>query len=188
MTGAKKRQVLNTSFDSSSYRPMTSTVHRLVGCLAALGLLLLAGCDSLDAPEDRAFEGTVWRLQAFLAEDAFPTQSEGAVCTRGGVTCVDDGRTYTVAFRSNGSVTARADCNTCGGSYTRSGSVLDVEGLVCTEIACGSPSRGIAFEAAIADARRFSIRGSQMVLAYGDGRGLLLRATSARPPASPRSR
>jgi heat shock protein HslJ len=166
---------------------MTSTVYRLVGCLAALGLFLVAGCDSLNAPEDRAFEGTVWQLQAFLAEDAFPTQSEGSVCTRGGVTCVDDGRAYTVAFRADGRVAARADCNTCGGSYTRSGRGLEVEGLVCTEIACGSPSRGVAFEAAIADARSFSIRGSQMVLAYGADRGLLLRATSARPPASPRS-
>lgn len=166
---------------------MTSTVYRLVGCLAALGLFLVAGCDSLDAPEDRAFEGTVWQLQAFLAEDAFPTQSEGSICTRGGVTCVDDGQAYTVAFRADGSVAARADCNTCGGSYTRSGRRLEVEGLVCTEIACASPSRGVAFEAAIADARSFSIRGSQMVLAYGADRGLLLRATSARPPASPRS-
>lgn len=168
---------------------MTSTAfYRFVGCVATVGLFLLAGCDSFDAPEGRAFEGTVWQLQAFLAEDAFPTQSEGSVCTRGGVTCVDDGRTYTVAFRANGSVTARADCNTCGGSYTRSGTVLDVRGLVCTEIACEAPSRDVAFASAVADAGSFSIRADQMVLSYGDGRGLLLRATSARPPASPRSR
>lgn len=164
---------------------MTSTAfYRSVGCFAAAGLFLLAGCDSFDAPEDRAFEDTVWQLQAFLAEDAFPTLSEGSVCTRDGVTCVDEGRTYTVAFRANGSITARADCNTCGGSYARSRDMLDVQGLVCTEIACEAPSRGGAFAAAIGDASSFSIRGNQMVAAYGEGRGLLLRATSARPPAS----
>jgi len=167
---------------------MTSTAfYRFVGWFVAAGLFLLAGCDSFDAPEDRAFEGTVWQLQAFLAEDAFPTLSEGSVCSRGGVTCVDDERTYTAAFRANGSVTARADCNTCGGSYVRDGNALDVQGVVCTEIACEPPSRGGAFASAIADARSFSIRGNQMVLSYGDGRGLLLRATSTRPPASRQS-
>lgn len=166
--------------------PLAAT-NRLVLCLMIAGLGALAGCDSFQSGEGRAFEGTVWRLDAFLAEDAFPTLSEGSICTRGGVNCVDDRRTYTVTFRSDGSIGAQADCNTCGGSYTRDGNVLDVDGLVCTEIACPGRSRGSAFSAAIGRARSFAIRDNRLLLAYGDGRGLLLRATTSRSPASRQS-
>lgn len=161
--------------------------HCFAYAVLILSMLAVAGCDSLNADEDRAFENTVWRLEAFLTQDTFPTLRE-PICERGGVSCVDDDRIYTATFRSNGSLSARADCNTCGGSYVREGQSLSVEAVLCTEIACGTNSRGSAFAAALGAARAYSIRDNRMLLAYGDGRGLLLRATSSRPAASPRAR
>ena len=164
-------------------------INRFVFFVMAIGLVTLVGtgCSLTDSDSDRAFEETVWRLEAFLAQDAFPTM-DGSICTRGGVSCVDDSRTYTVTFRDDGNIGMQADCNTCGGSYARAGTALDVEGIVCTEIACGTGSRGSAFAVAVGSARAYSIRGNRMLLAYGDGRGLLLRATSSRSMASPRPR
>lgn len=165
---------------------MTNRIPLWMAALALAAALAGAGCSLFDDDDARPLVGPTWQLRAFLAEDAFPPGGE-ALCALDGVDCVDTGRTYTVGFRTGG-LGVRADCNTCSGLYDRDGASLRVNQLVCTEAACPPGSRGPAFAQALGAARGYQIRGAWLLVAYGDGRGLLLRATSQRAVSLTRSR
>lgn len=149
--------------------------------------LTAAGCSLFDGGDDPALVETTWRLRAFLADDELPSFDD-PICPLDGVDCVSDDRTYTVVFQPDGGLGVQADCNTCGGSYARDGRRLQVEGVFCTEVYCGEASRGAAFAQALGAARGFRLRDGWLLIVYGDGHGLLLRATSSRAEAPPRSR
>lgn len=146
-----------------------------------------AGCDVFGEDDDRALVGTVWQLEAFLSDAAFPPSDE-ALCSLEGVDCVDDSRSYTATFRADGEIGVQADCNVCGGTYERNAGALSISGLVCTEVACERGSRGAGFASALTEAQGYRIDGGRLLIAWGEGRGLLLQATSTRPDGPRRSR
>jgi heat shock protein HslJ len=154
--------------------------------VTALFALVAAGC-SLFGDDPRPLTRSTWRLQAFLADDAFPPSSR-APCSLTGVDCVSDDRTYTVTFRTDGGLGVQADCNTCGGGYRRDRETLIVDQLFCTEVYCGPASRGAEFAQALGEAHSYRTRDGQLLIAYGDERGLLLRTTSSRSEAPSPSR
>ncbi len=164
------------------YRLLTATL-----AVVFTSAFLQAGCSLVNGDESRSLVGTTWRLRAFLADDELPAFDD-AICSLDGVDCVSADRTYTVTFQDNGEIGAQADCNTCGGSYERDGRALDVKGLACTRMGCGEASRGAAFAQALGAARGFRIRDGWLLIAHGDGQGLLLRATSSRSQAPSPSR
>lgn len=95
----------------------------------SLGALALASCnDGVTGPSD--LMGGVWRLQSMrLAGAASSFMPE-------------DPSRFTVEFKADGSIGVRADCNSCGGTYTLSGDQLSVPGMACTLALCATPQGG----------------------------------------------
>jgi len=60
-----------------------------------------------------------------------------------------------------------SDCNSCGGSYTLSGSSLDLSALACTRAFCGDASLDAAYSQALSGTKTVSITGSQMTITGG---------------------
>lgn len=53
---------------------------------------------------------------------------------------VADASRYTLQLDSDGRVRLKSDCNSCGGSYTLTGSTLQFSPLACTKVFCGDTS------------------------------------------------
>ncbi len=70
--------------------------------------------------------GVAWRLESLQRADFSVVQ-------------VDLGR-YTLQLETDGSLRARSDCNSCGGTYTLSGETFTVSPLTCTRVFCGEAS------------------------------------------------
>jgi heat shock protein HslJ len=47
-----------------------------------------------------------------------------------------------VEFKPDGLIGVRADCNSCGGTYSLSGDQLTVPGMACTLALCATPQGG----------------------------------------------
>ena len=154
---------------------------RLVLWLTAGAMGLgIGGCTLVGSADDPPLVGMVWRLEAFVARGAMASLDD-AFCTHPAIRCVDPDRTYTVAFRADGRLDAQADCNACGGSYMHdAGGTFRIDQLVCTEVACRSGSQGTAFARALGEAHRYRIREDVLLVAYGDGKRLILRAVADR--------
>jgi heat shock protein HslJ len=75
---------------------------------------------------------------------------------------------FTVRFESNGTLSARADCNSCGGRYTLDGSSVTVGQLACTLIACPTPGVDQLFTAGLQNARTATASGNQLVMTGPD--------------------
>jgi heat shock protein HslJ len=104
-----------------------------------------------------------WQLAAFtLKVPAF----EGAVPQ-------DQQARYTIQFRTDGTFTAQADCNTVNGTYSpanpagSSGSLSLVPGPV-TVVACEEGSYGDLYITGIANAASFAIEGENLTLTLVD--------------------
>ena len=75
---------------------------------------------------------------------------------------------FTVRFESNGTLAARADCNTCSGRYSLDGSSISIGNLACTLIACPTPGLDQIFTAALQNARTATASGNQLVMTGQD--------------------
>jgi heat shock protein HslJ len=77
-----------------------------------------------------------------------------------GRTKISNPENYTVAFHDDGSVGVKADCNTCGGTYSENpgASLLSISSLACTKMGCGSDSKGDLFAAILGNVSRYSIK------------------------------
>ena len=96
----------------------------MVQRIALVALLTTAACsaDTPSSPTRESLEG-VWRVIS-IQPASQPTQLAPV------------GVLYQVTFE-NGLTFARVDCNTCGGSYVRSGNSLTITStLACTRAAC----------------------------------------------------
>lgn len=97
--------------------------------LLAATVMLAAGCDMLTGPSsltEAQLVGT-WNLSSL--------QASGQASQN-----VPAGATYTLTL-AEGSISARADCNTCAGRYTLSGKTLTAgPALACTRAACPTAS------------------------------------------------
>lgn len=99
------------------------------GVVAALtGLPLLSCSEGMTGPSD--LMGGEWRLQSMRLTSAAASFVP------------DDPSRFTVEFEADGAIGVRADCNSCGGSYSLRGSQLTVPGMACTLALCATPSGG----------------------------------------------
>jgi heat shock protein HslJ len=74
---------------------------------------------------------------------------------------------YTVRFAANGDLAVRSDCNSCGGTYTASGSSLRTSGLACTEAFCGDTSFDGEFTRALSQAASFDVNQNTLTIVSG---------------------
>lgn len=119
----------------------------------ALGLtLFLAACNNPVGPSD--IVGDTWQLTSFQTTGSEPVM-------------IDDSASYTVQFGEDGQLSVTSDCNGCEGSYTLSGSSLEVSALTCTQVLCPQPSLGAEFTAALQGAQVISFDDEVMVIQGG---------------------
>jgi heat shock protein HslJ len=133
--------------------------------LLALTLAAAGGChgNGGTAPEMLPLRTDVqWQLESFQP-------------SAGPIVAVTDPSLYTVRFGSDGSVTARADCNRCGGRYRVSGASMTIGPLACTLMACPLPSQGDQFTAALTSVTGYVQTESELLLLHTGGT-LRLRA------------
>ncbi|HEY7819060.1 MAG TPA: META domain-containing protein [Vicinamibacteria bacterium] len=81
---------------------------------------------------------------------------------------VEPGR-YTADFTADGSLTVRADCNRCSGSYSSSGSSLEIDELACTRAYCGDASFSDLYSLGLDGAVSFQRSGASLAIRYGSG-------------------
>lgn len=117
--------------------------------------LAVAGCSSPASPtfgtvSPAGLEG-VWTLEI--------VQRSG-----GPAIATPANATYTLSFSGN-SVSARADCNTCIGSYTMVGDAITISPtLACTRASCPTAAFEVIYEALLAGESRVGVSEKTMVL------------------------
>lgn len=118
----------------------------LAAVMAALlaGGMISAGCSSSDNDPPAGLY-TVWQLQDFTLGD-------------GTLVAVDDSTKYTIEFRTDGTVTVRADCNTCNGGFTADDERITLGALLaCTLAACPPGSFDSQYLAALGTASEYDL-------------------------------
>jgi heat shock protein HslJ len=107
-----------------------------------------------------ALTGKTWELSAITTvAPAFQ-----------GVVPAADQANYTLTFNSDGTFSAKADCNQVAGSYTTSGSngITIVPGP-STLVACPEGSFGGQYVASLSQAKTWSMANNQLTLTLADG-------------------
>jgi len=87
----------------------------------------------------------------------------------GPAVAVTDPSLYTVRFSADGTLTARADCNRCAGSYTVAGAALTPGPLACTLAECPLPSLGVQFGVALGRVASYVQTPDELVLTSDGG-------------------
>jgi heat shock protein HslJ len=109
-------------------------------------------CDDNDNPVGPTeIRGVTWKLESIERPGTAPIT-------------VPNPELYTVRFESNGNLSVRADCNTCGGRYTLEGSSLSIGNVACTLIACPVPGLDTTFTSVLGNVRTATISGGQLVI------------------------
>jgi heat shock protein HslJ len=86
---------------------------------------------------------------------------------------------YTLQLEEQGHVAVTNDCNSCGGSYTLSGSSLTLSRMACTRAFCGDASLDQSYSRALEGAATVSVNGSEMTI-NGNGVTLVFTRSEAR--------
>ena len=134
--------------------PLTSLTRKpgLRGMVTAAGvmtLLVLTSCeDSVTEPSVLAGE---WRLEELRPPSGAP------------LTPPASGR-FTVQFEADGRVSARADCNGCGGSFTLDDDRVVVSQLACTLIACPNAPFDQQYLAVLVGASELDLEDGRLIL------------------------
>lgn len=140
-------------------------------CILLIGqLMCFTACkDSGTEPKEVPFVGTIWKLESFES-------------VLGEVESLQGSRVYSIEFTSDTTVTIRADCNWCTGTYT---SHPDNTGgrsrltffTACTLVYCGQESHEKQFLKALWQVGRYTVRGNLLRIYYdNDTKVLNLRA------------
>ncbi len=127
--------------------------------LAALMLLSSVGfvaCADSESSDGSRLQGTEWRLVSLVRPD-------------GRQVSVGDPSRFTVSFVADGSALARADCNSCFGSWSASGSALSMGPIGCTKMYCGDESLDRDYLAALGKAKSFEIDGDNLTISSPEG-------------------
>ena len=117
-------------------------MKRITAVFLALGLAS-CGADPVTGPS--AIAGGVWKLQSLQRADLSILE-------------IDQPERYTLEFGEAGALLVRADCNRCSGSYTTSGSSLQVGRLACTLVACPADSHESEFLQVLTAATSHGVR------------------------------
>jgi heat shock protein HslJ len=125
------------------------------------GIPLVSCTEGVTGPSD--VMGGVWTLQSMqLTGASSPFVPE-------------DPSRFTVEFKNDGFVGVRADCNSCGGSYTVAEDRLTVPQMACTLALCATPNGG-EFAGIIDGTSTLARSGSDtLVIQSGEGRLILKR-------------
>jgi heat shock protein HslJ len=93
-----------------------------------------------------------------------------------GIVPAADQANYTIEFKSDGTFSAKADCNTTSGTYTRtsSGGLTIVPGPT-TLVACPEGSLSPQYLAALANAASYAVANSQLTITLKDGGTLVYK-------------
>ena len=137
---------------------MKKVLPRGVVLIAILALVTAAGMVSTGCSDDNDPPSglyTVWQLQDFTLGD-------------GTVVAVDDSTKYTIEFRTDGTVTVRADCNTCNGGFTADDERITLGALACTLAACPPGSFDAQYQAALGTASDYELT-PQLLWDYDGG-------------------
>ncbi len=135
---------------------MSSSLNRFV--LAAAAAVMLGGCDSDTlAPSDVI--GDTWTLVSLQEAGATPI-------------VVENPARYTLQFSSEGRLLVRSDCNSCGGSYSLTDSLLEVGPLACTRAYCGDASLDAKYTTMLQGARSVVLGANEIAI---QGSGGILR-------------
>ena len=132
--------------------------------IAALAILagLLSACstssESLLSPSSAAPLDGTWRLTRMTS--AAGVHDEALSANR-----------FNVTFTST-SVSAKVDCNRCGGSSTLSDGTLTLGALACTRAACDSSPVDSQFAALLSGSKTVTVSERVLVLSGADGSAL----------------
>ncbi len=122
--------------------------------LGIAALLTLSCSDFGTSPGEAGLEGA-WELQSLQIASG-PAQ------------LVEPG-SYTADFTADGRVAARADCNRCSGSYSWTGTGLEIGTLACTRAHCGDQSLFNEYVSALDGAASFERSGSSLWIRHPGG-------------------
>jgi heat shock protein HslJ len=93
-----------------------------------------------------------------------------------GVVPAADQPNYTIEFKSDGTFTAKADCNQLAGTYTTSGSDgLTIVPGPMTLAACPEGSLSDVYVAALGKAATYAVANSQLTITLTDGGTLVFK-------------
>lgn len=127
---------------------------------AIASLCLLAACTAVHAPPQNtspSLAGTSWQLVKIQGSD--------------GTTVTPDGKAkYTIAFKADGSLTARIDCNRGRGAWNSPGpGQLHMGPMVLTRAACPPGSLHDRIVKDWAGFRSYAVRDGHLYLSLADG-------------------
>jgi heat shock protein HslJ len=143
---------------------MRLSARHAIGPTVLAVLLVVAGCSILGGGGDLV--GPTWQW----------TASTTTVPASQSVT--PDPENYTITFASDGTYSAKADCNSLGGSYTTSGSSITIEAGPSTLVACPEGSQADVFTAGLFAATSYSIADDELTLTTADGTMTFSKASS----------
>lgn len=128
--------------------------------MAAVGAIVLAGCQAIGAAQGGQLEGQTWQLTTYLAD--------------GKQVAVPDGVAATATFAA-GQVSGSNGCNTYSGPYTASGSDLSIGPLASTLMACGPVQSAVeaAFMSAFQAAGSYTATSTQLTIYDASGAKVL---------------
>ena len=129
-------------------------IARWLPCVAAA--LLVAACETATSPSSIEELHGAWQLMAINRNDGTDVQPANPA-------------SYTAEFTPDGRLHLNADCNVCNGSYTAAASTLETGLMACTRAACPPGSLFDTYVAALARARSFERRGSDLDVVYAEG-------------------
>jgi heat shock protein HslJ len=98
--------------------------------------------------------GATWQLVSIQRDGSDP------------ITVADPSR-YTLQLDADGRARVKSDCNSCGGSYTLTGSTLQFGPLACTKAFCGDTSLDSVYSQALDGTKTVSISDSTLTIAGG---------------------
>ena len=71
---------------------------------------------------------------------------------------------FTVRFETNGTLSVRADCNTCTGGYVLNGSTVSIGNLACTLVACPTPGVDTLFTSGLQNAKTVTVNNNNLIM------------------------
>jgi heat shock protein HslJ len=126
--------------------------------LAVFAAAITSGCDDGNpvAPSDVVAQ--TWELVSLQRD--------------GSDVVVPDPAKYTLRLEEDGRVGVKSDCNSCGGSYSLSGSDLEFSAIACTKVACQTPTLDPDYALALEGPKTVSLSDSELIIR---GNGVTLR-------------
>jgi heat shock protein HslJ len=117
-------------------------------------LLCLTACsDRATEPSTLALEG-LWQLSTLET-------AAGTLPAEPGV--------YTAEFRTDGTLSVRADCNRCSAGYSASDAALSIGPLACTRAYCGSESLFDPYVGALDRSTGYRFSGALLLVSFDSG-------------------